>query len=155
MRIRSITFGQIIPFLLKNETILSFLQDKLRNFSSFSNEMSDMLEEINVDVIPFTNGTGSTINDRTFIIDSSEKWCGVVQGGAVANGETGDLRVEEGILLQVDDLVSGEDTFATIGQPVYYDNTAGEFSDTATVGYYLVGQLRTVKDSEGMGRVTS
>ena len=50
MRIRSITFGQIIPFLLKNETILSFLQDKLRNFSSFSNEMSDMLEEINVDV---------------------------------------------------------------------------------------------------------
>ncbi|MFX1386489.1 MAG: DUF711 family protein [Promethearchaeota archaeon] len=50
MRIRSITFGQLIPFLLKNETILSFLQDKLYNFSSFSNEMTDMLEEMNIDI---------------------------------------------------------------------------------------------------------
>lgn len=50
MRIRSITFGQIIPFLLKNETILSFLQDRLENFNSFSAEMRDLLKEINIDV---------------------------------------------------------------------------------------------------------
>ncbi|MFX1502825.1 MAG: DUF711 family protein [Promethearchaeota archaeon] len=50
MRIRSITFGQIIPFLLKNEAILSFLQDRLSNFSSLSNEMKDLLEEINIDI---------------------------------------------------------------------------------------------------------
>ena len=50
MRIRSITFGQIIPFLLKNESILSFLQERLGNFSSLSNEMSDLLEEIDIDI---------------------------------------------------------------------------------------------------------
>ncbi len=50
MRIRSITFGQIIPFLLKNETILSFLQNKLDNFSSFSAEMRDLLKEIDIDI---------------------------------------------------------------------------------------------------------
>jgi uncharacterized protein (UPF0210 family) len=50
MRIRSITFGQIIPFLLKNESILSFLQDRLTNFSSLSNQMSDLLNEIGIDI---------------------------------------------------------------------------------------------------------
>ena len=50
MRIRAITIGQMIPFLLKNETILSFLQDKLRNFSAFCNEFSDMLKEFDIEV---------------------------------------------------------------------------------------------------------
>jgi uncharacterized protein (UPF0210 family) len=50
MRIRAITIGQMIPFLLKNETILSFLQDKLINFSAFCNEFSDMLKEINIEI---------------------------------------------------------------------------------------------------------
>ncbi len=50
MRIRAITIGQMIPFLLKNETILSFLQDKLINFSSFANEFSDMLKEFDIEI---------------------------------------------------------------------------------------------------------
>ncbi|MFX1377671.1 MAG: DUF711 family protein [Promethearchaeota archaeon] len=50
MRIRAITIGQMIPFLLKNETILSFLQDKLRKFGSFFNEFSDMLKEIGIEI---------------------------------------------------------------------------------------------------------
>ncbi len=50
MRIRAITIGQMIPFLLKNETILSFLQDKLRNFSVFYDEFSEMLNEINIEI---------------------------------------------------------------------------------------------------------
>lgn len=50
MRVRAITIGQIIPFLYKNETILSFLQDRLGNFSSFYNEMVDMLKELDIDV---------------------------------------------------------------------------------------------------------
>ncbi|MFW9821049.1 MAG: DUF711 family protein [Candidatus Thorarchaeota archaeon] len=48
MRIRAITIGQMIPFLLKNETILSFLQDKLKNFSAFYNDFSDMLDRFNI-----------------------------------------------------------------------------------------------------------
>lgn len=50
MRVRAITIGQIIPFLYKNETILSFLQDRLGNFSSLYNEMVDMLKELDIDV---------------------------------------------------------------------------------------------------------
>jgi len=50
MRIRAITIGQMIPFLLKNETILSFLEEKLRNFSAFYDEFSEMLNEINIEI---------------------------------------------------------------------------------------------------------
>ncbi|MFW9880281.1 MAG: DUF711 family protein [Candidatus Thorarchaeota archaeon] len=50
MRIRAITIGQIIPFLYKNETILSFLQKKFGNFSAFLNEFSDRLKDINIEI---------------------------------------------------------------------------------------------------------
>jgi uncharacterized protein (UPF0210 family) len=48
MRIRAITIGQIIPFLYRNESILSFLQEKLENFSNFNNEILDQFEDINI-----------------------------------------------------------------------------------------------------------
>ncbi len=50
MRVRAITIGQIIPFLYKNEAILSFLQAKLSNFSSFYDELISKLEEIGITV---------------------------------------------------------------------------------------------------------
>lgn len=50
MRIRAITIGQIIPFLYKNETILSFLQNRLKKFSSFADELISMLDEIEISV---------------------------------------------------------------------------------------------------------
>ncbi|MFW9999344.1 MAG: DUF711 family protein [Candidatus Hodarchaeota archaeon] len=50
MRIRAITLGQIIPFLYKNETILSFLQDRLDIFSSFANELKNALKKIEIEV---------------------------------------------------------------------------------------------------------
>ncbi|MFW9989606.1 MAG: DUF711 family protein [Candidatus Odinarchaeota archaeon] len=50
MRIRSITFGQIIPFLYKNESILSFLQNRLDNFSSLADELSSMCDKIGIKV---------------------------------------------------------------------------------------------------------
>ncbi len=50
MRIRAVTLGQIIPFLYKNESILSFLQDRLVNFSNFTNEFKSMLKEIDIEV---------------------------------------------------------------------------------------------------------
>lgn len=100
-------------------------------------------------VVQFTNGTGSSIADRTFIIDSVGH-SGVVQGGPVANGAVGDLRVEEGLIVQASSLVSGEATFGTVGQDVFYKSSTGEFSDTLTAGYYLVGKLIAAKDSNGM-----
>ena len=50
MKIRAITIGQIIPFLLKNETILSFMQEKLSNFSSFNEEIIGLFEDIDIEV---------------------------------------------------------------------------------------------------------
>ncbi len=48
MRIRSITIGQVIPFLNRNETILSYLQEKLKNFTNFNNEIINEFEDINI-----------------------------------------------------------------------------------------------------------
>jgi uncharacterized protein (UPF0210 family) len=48
MRIRAITMGQIIPFLNRNEAILSYLQENLENFNNFCNEISHQFEDINI-----------------------------------------------------------------------------------------------------------
>ncbi|MFX1326213.1 MAG: DUF711 family protein [Promethearchaeota archaeon] len=50
MRIRAITIGQIIPFLYKNESILSFMQENLQNFLLFNKELSNAFKEINIPV---------------------------------------------------------------------------------------------------------
>ncbi len=50
MRIRAITNGNIIPYLYKNETILSFMQENLQNFSNLNNELISAFEEIGIEV---------------------------------------------------------------------------------------------------------
>ncbi len=50
MKIRAITIGQIVPFLYKNETILSFMQQNLENFSNFNDEIISEFEDINIPV---------------------------------------------------------------------------------------------------------
>lgn len=50
MRIRAISIGQIIPFLLKNESILSFLQKRLESFSKFNDMMISSFEDIGISV---------------------------------------------------------------------------------------------------------
>jgi len=50
MRIRTITIGQIIPFLYKNETIESFLEDKLPKFQNFNNELIEEFEKVDIKV---------------------------------------------------------------------------------------------------------
>jgi len=49
MRIRAIAIGQIIPFLYKNESILSFMQENLENFSNLNKELTDAFKTL---VIP-------------------------------------------------------------------------------------------------------
>ena len=46
MRIRAIAIGQIVPFLYKNESILSFMQGNLENFSNMNKELIGAFEEI-------------------------------------------------------------------------------------------------------------
>ncbi|UCD01952.1 MAG: DUF711 family protein [Promethearchaeota archaeon] len=50
MRVRAISIGQIIPFLLKNESILSFLQEKLESFSMFNDMIINSFEDIGISV---------------------------------------------------------------------------------------------------------
>jgi hypothetical protein len=44
--------------------------------------------------------------------------------------------------IRTDELKTGEDTFATPNQLVYFDQDNAQFSDTAQDGYYIVGQLK-------------
>ena len=50
MRIRAIAIGQIVPFLYKNESILSFMQANLENFSNMNKELINAFEEIGIPV---------------------------------------------------------------------------------------------------------
>jgi uncharacterized protein (UPF0210 family) len=50
MKIRAITIGQMVPFLYKNENILSFMQENLENFSNFNIELSNAFEDLGIPV---------------------------------------------------------------------------------------------------------
>ncbi|MFX0027924.1 MAG: DUF711 family protein [Candidatus Hermodarchaeota archaeon] len=50
MRIRAITNGNIVPYLYANETILSFMQDNLKNFSELNNELVSAFENVGLEV---------------------------------------------------------------------------------------------------------
>lgn len=52
------------------------------------------------------------------------------------------------------DLKSGEDTFATENQAVYFDSVTGKLSDTVTQGYYLLGLLQADKTASGIVFIT-
>ena len=67
----------------------------------------------------------------------------------IAIDAVGSFHVEEGIQVQASNLTDDEDTFATSGQAVYLD-ASGDFSDTSTEGYYLVGYLLVAKNSDGV-----
>lgn len=103
------------------------------------NEMVDHL------IVP--NGSGADWSQGDFVIVGP---FGGVADKDVADGAIGSIHVEEGIQLHANDLKATEDTFATWGQAVYWDDTTKEFSDTSTAGYYAVGYLTQVKDADGM-----
>ena len=87
------------------------------------------------------NGSGSAIVEGQFVI--LDGYCGVADQ-AIADGAYGSLHVEEGIEIQTSDLVTGEKTFATLGQAVYWKAADSAFSDTSTAGYYKVGILTKI-----------
>lgn len=50
MKIRAITIGQIVPFLLKDETFEDFMGEKLKLFSNFNAELIENFEDIHLEV---------------------------------------------------------------------------------------------------------
>lgn len=99
------------------------------------------------DHIRVENVTGADLAQYEFTVNVP--WAAVADE-AIADGAVGSMHVEEGIQIQVDNLVATEDTFATVGQDVWFDPTTGDFSDTDTAGYFHVGYLITAKDANGM-----
>ena len=76
---------------------------------------------------------------------------------AVANEQVaiagiGGFDTEDGAIVQATDLESGEATFGTQNQNVYFNPADGQLSDTPQVGYYKIGQLVAggTKDAAGM-----
>jgi len=100
-----------------------------------------------VDHLIVPNASGADYAQYDFVVAS--KFCGIADE-AIANGASGSIHIEEGIQVQTSDLKTGELTFGTWGQNVYFDATNKKFSDTSTSGYYLVGYLTAVKDTNGM-----
>lgn len=73
----------------------------------------------------------------------------VVMGGkclkateAIASLAFGGFEKLDGKKVQADALVAGENTWATGELPVYWKPSTGEFSNNATIGYYLVGYTK-------------
>ena len=78
----------------------------------------------------------------------------VVADEAIDTGDVGPFAVETGLEVQSDDLVAGELTFGTVNQIVYFSPSDKEFSDTETTGYYEWGQLKEIKDTNGVIVIT-
>lgn len=117
---------------------------------------SCFVEEIHRDHIVVTNGSGADISQGDFVVagntggaSGQAVFCGVADED-IADGETGTINIQEGILVQADDFVAAEDTFATYGQDVFYKVATKEFSDTSTAGYFKVGLLTDVKSGDGV-----
>ena len=105
------------------------------------------IQQESVDHVRFINDTGADVSQYDFNVVGPYA---AVADEDISSAAVGPWHVEEGIHIQTTDLKTGENTFATRGQAVYFDATNLEFSDTSTAGYYLVGYLTEVKDANGM-----
>jgi hypothetical protein len=105
------------------------------------------VEKEPADYVYLKNITGAALVAGEFCIIGS--FGAVAQEGIAINAYGGFL-VGGNALIQTDTLTTSEDTFATVGQAVYFNNSDKSFSDNAKDGYFKVGQLNTVKDSNGV-----
>jgi len=102
------------------------------------------------DTMYLENNTGEKVSQFQLIVLMGLV---AIANGEVESGEKGGFIIEDGLLVRanVDDAdgdgVENENTFATLGQPVYL-TPEGLFSDTETDGYYKIGILSVVKASD-------
>jgi hypothetical protein len=109
--------------------------------------MTVFIEKEKCDHVRIKNGTGADLAQYEFAIVGPYA---AVADEAIASNAVGSLHVEEGIQIQTTDLHATQNTFATVGAPVYWDNATKKFSDTLTEDYYLVGYLLVAKNSDGV-----
>jgi len=109
------------------------------------------IQKESVNHIVLKNDTGSDLVQYEFVVIGG---LSLIADEAIVNGETGSFHVETGIVFQTSDLVTGEDTFATENADVFWESVGGEFSDTEKAGYYKIGVVKEVKNSNGVVLVT-
>jgi len=107
------------------------------------------VEKEKISVIRMLNDTGFDIAQDEFVVLHGFN---AIAENAVGDGEYGSFQVEEGIQVQAGqaDLETGEDTFATLGQTVYFNATNQTFADTPHDAYTRAGILTQVKDADGV-----
>ncbi len=105
------------------------------------------IEKESVEHVRIANTTGADMAQYEFGVVGP---FAAIADEAVVDGVVGPFHVEQGLIVQAKDLTTSEDTFATIGQTVYWNAATNKFSDTLTVGYYAVGNLITAKNSDGV-----
>lgn len=108
------------------------------------------IQKEDVDHINLINDTGAELAQFELTVIGGLV---LVADEVIASAARGSFHVEEDLVLQFDatnDGVSGELTFGTADANVYWKPSTGEFSDTATAGYYKVGIVHTVKNTNGI-----
>jgi len=109
------------------------------------------IEKPNGPSIRAANSTGAILYENEFtVLGAGTKGIPAVANEQIGIAAIGGFDVEPYKLVQASDLTAGENTFGTVNQPVYFNPATGAFSDTATVGYYLVGILAEAKSSAGV-----
>ena len=108
------------------------------------------IQKEDVDHLNLINDTGAELSQFEFTVIGG--LC-LIADEVIASAARGSFHVEEDLVVQFDatnDGVSGELTFGTADAIVYWKPSTGEFSDTATAGYYKVGIVHTVKNTNGI-----
>lgn len=90
------------------------------------------------------NMTGADLVANEFTVMGGKALKAMEAIASTANGSFEDL---VGKVVSADDFVTGEDDFDTAEAAVYWKPATGEFSNTATVGYYKVGYVKEPKTS--------
>jgi hypothetical protein len=109
--------------------------------------MTVFIQKEKCDHVRIANNTGANLEQHEFTVVGP---FAAVADNDILDGAVGSFHIEEGIQLHASDLLTGSDTFATVGQPVYWSPLDLKFSDVWADGYYLVGFLLAAKDSDGV-----
>jgi len=108
------------------------------------------IQKEDVDHVNLNNNTGADLAQYELTVIGGLV---LIADEAITNGSVGSFHCEENLVIQIDDFVTSEDTFGTVDAPVYWKASSGEFSDTATDGYYKIGIVKTVKNGNGVVEV--
>ncbi len=110
-------------------------------------EMVKIPFETPVNHLKLVNSTGETLVKGDFAVVAG--YAGVADEAETADGAVGSFAIAEGLQVATTNLKSGQNTFGTQGQDVFWDKTSKKFSDTTDNTYSKVGVLVEVKDSGG------